>query len=106
MSISTPLNFSAIFIAGGISVTAGVLVGLALAWDAGLTQRWVTASIVLLAIAGIAGVTIEDRWMKKLGRAQGDAFAAVLHENVPLFSALVSPVIWLCILWLMIAKPA
>ncbi len=99
-------GFSRIFIAGGISVTVGVCVGLVMAWDAGLTQRWISASIALIAIAGVGGVAIEDRWVKRLSRAEGDAFAAILHEKVPLLAALVSPVLWLCILWLMIEKPA
>ncbi len=99
-------GFSGIFLAGGISVTVGVGIGLVLAWDAALTQKWVAASIVLIAIAGIAGVTIEDRWVNRLRHAEGDAFATVLHEKIPLMAALVSPVVWLGILWLMIEKPA
>ncbi len=99
-------GFSNIFLAGGILVTAGVCVGLALAWDAGLTQKWVATSIALIVLAGIGGVAIEDRWVKRLRRAEGDAFAAILHEKVPLWAALASPVIWLCVLWLMIEKPA
>jgi uncharacterized membrane protein len=98
--------FSRIFLVGGLSVTAGVSVGLVLAWDTALTQTWVTASIALIVIAGIAGVAIEDRWLKRLTHAEGDAFASILHERVPLLAALVSPVIWLSILWLMIEKPA
>jgi len=102
-------GFSRIFLVGGISVTAGVCVGLLLAWDAGLTQsltqRWVSASIALIAIAGIGGVAIEGSWVKRLTRAEGDAFTAVLHENVPFLAALASPVIWLFILWLMIERP-
>ncbi len=99
-------GFSGIFLAGGICVTAGVCVGLALAWNGGLTQRWVVASIVLIAIAGIGGVAIDDRWLRRLSRVQGDAFAAILDEKVPLLAAMASPVIWLFILWLMIEKPA
>jgi UDP-N-acetylmuramyl pentapeptide phosphotransferase/UDP-N-acetylglucosamine-1-phosphate transferase len=99
-------GFSGIFLAGGISVTAGVCVGLVLAWDVGLTQRWVVASIALIAIAGIGGVTIEDRWVNRLSRAEGDAFAAILNEKIPFLAALASPVLWLCILWLMVEKPA
>jgi uncharacterized membrane protein len=98
-------GFSGIFLAGGISVTVGVGVGLVLAWEAGLTQTWVAASIALIVIAGIGGIAIEDRWLKRLSRAEGDAFAAILHEKVPFMAALVSPVLWLCILWLMIEKP-
>ncbi len=98
-------GFSGIFLAGGISVTAGVSVGLMLAWDAGFTQRWVTASIALIAIAGIGGVAIEDRWVRRLSRAEGDAFVAILHEKVPSLAAYASPVLWLYILWLMIQKP-
>lgn len=99
-------GFSRIFLAGGISVTAGVCVGLVLAWDSGLTQTWVAASIALIAIAGIGSVAIEDRWVKRLGRAEGEAFAVILHEKVPFLAALASLVIWLFILWLMIEKPA
>jgi len=99
-------GFSGIFLAGGISITAGVFVGLVLAWNAGLTQTWVIASIALITIAGIGGVAIEDRWVKRLRRAEGDAFAEILHEKIPFLAAFVSPVIWLCILWLMIEKPA
>jgi hypothetical protein len=77
-----------------------------LAWNAGLTQIWITASIALIAIAGVGGVAIEDRWIKKLRRAQGDEFTAVLHERIPFLVAFASPVLWLCILWLMIEKPA
>lgn len=98
-------GFSRIFLIGGISVTAGVGVGLVLAWNAGITQRWVWASIALIAIAGIGGVVIEGSWVKRLTNAEGDAFAAVLHEKVPFLAALASPVIWLFILWLMIKKP-
>ena len=87
-------------------MTAGVCVGLVLAWEAGLTQRWVTASIALIAIAGIGGVAIEDRWVRKLSRAEGDAFVAILHEKIPFLAAFASPVLWLYILWLMIQKPA
>jgi len=99
-------GFSGIFLAGGVSVTVGVIVGLVLAWDAGLTQTWITASIILIVIAGIGGVAIEDRWLKRLSRAEGEAFTAILHQKVPFLAALVSPVIWLFILWLMIEKPA
>jgi UDP-N-acetylmuramyl pentapeptide phosphotransferase/UDP-N-acetylglucosamine-1-phosphate transferase len=98
-------GFSGIFLAGGISVTAGVSVGVMLAWDAGFTPRWVTASIALIVIAGIGGVAIEDRWVRRLSRAEGDAFVAILHEKVPLLAAYASPVLWLYILWLMIQKP-
>jgi hypothetical protein len=48
---------------------------------------------------------IEDRWMKRLARAQGDAFATVLNEKLPFFAALASPMLWLCSLWLMIERP-
>jgi uncharacterized membrane protein len=99
-------GFSGIFLAGGISVTAGVGVGLVLAWNAGLTQTWLTASLALITIAGVGGVAIEDRWVKRLRRAEGDAFAKILHEKIPFLAAFVSPMIWLCILWLMIEKPA
>jgi UDP-N-acetylmuramyl pentapeptide phosphotransferase/UDP-N-acetylglucosamine-1-phosphate transferase len=99
-------GFSGIFLAGGLSITAGVCIGLMLAWNAGLTQIWITASIALIAIAGVGGVAIEDRWIKKLRRAQGDEFTAVLHERIPFLVAFASPVLWLCILWLMIEKPA
>jgi uncharacterized membrane protein len=99
-------GFSGIFLAGGVSVTAGVGIGLLLAWNDGLTQRWIIASIVLIAVAGVAGVAIEDRWLKRLGRAEGAAFTAILHERVPRLAALASPAVWLCILWLMIEKPA
>jgi uncharacterized membrane protein len=98
-------GFSGIFLTGGISVTLGVGVGLVLAWDAGLTQKWVAVSIALIVIAGIASVAIEDRWLKRLSSAEGDAFAATLHEKVPFLAALISPMIWLTILWLMIEKP-
>jgi hypothetical protein len=99
-------GFSGIFLAGGISVSAGVCVGLILAWGAVLTQTWVTASIALITVAGIGGVAIEDRWLRRLSRSEGDAFTTILHEEVPFLAALVSPMIWLVILWLMIAKPA
>jgi hypothetical protein len=98
--------FSGIFLAGGVAVTAGVGVGLVLAWDTGLAQRWVAASIALIAVAGIGGVAIEDRWVRRLSRAEGDAFAAILHEKVPRLAAVASPLLWLGILWLMIDKPA
>jgi hypothetical protein len=62
--------------------------------------------MALIAIAGIGGVAIEDRWVSRLRRAEGDAFAAILHERVPFLAALASPVLWLTALWLMIAKPA
>jgi hypothetical protein len=99
-------GFSGIFLAGGVSVTIGVAVGLVLAWNTALTQTWVVASIALITIGGIANVAIEDRWLKKLSSAEGDAFGAVLHEKIPFWAASVSPVIWLFILWLMIEKPA
>jgi hypothetical protein len=99
-------GFSGIFLAGGISITAGVCVGLLMAWTAGLTQTWITASIALITVAGLGGVAIEDRWVNRLRRAEGDAFAAILHEKIPFLAACASPVLWLCILWLMIAKPA
>jgi uncharacterized membrane protein len=98
-------GFSGIFLAGGLSVSVGVGVGLVLAWGPGLTQKWVVASAALIVIAGIGGVAIEDRWLKRLSRADGDAFAEILHEKVPFLAALASPVIWLLILWLMIEKP-
>jgi hypothetical protein len=97
--------FSGIFLAGGVSVTAGVLVGLALAWDAGLGQGWLVASIVLIAIAGLGGVVIEDRWLGRLRRADGEAFAAIRREKLPFAAALASPLLWLGILWLMLEKP-
>ncbi len=99
-------GLSVIFLAGGVSVSAGVGIGLVLAWDAGLTQAWVAASTALIAIAGIGGVAIEDRWVSRLRRAEGDAFAVILRERGPLLAALASPVLWLCVLWLMIKRPA
>jgi ribose/xylose/arabinose/galactoside ABC-type transport system permease subunit len=99
--------FSGIFLAGGILVTVGVVVGLVLAWNAALlTQRWVLASIALITIAGVANVAIEDRWLKTLSVAESDAFDSVRREKIPFLAALVSPVIWMLILWLMIEKPA
>lgn len=99
-------GFSGIFVVGGMSITAGVATGLVLAWQAGLTQIWVTASIALIAIAGVGGVAVEDRWVKRLRGAEDDAFTAILHERIPFLAAFASPVLWLCILWLMIVKPA
>jgi hypothetical protein len=99
-------GFAGVFLAGGVCVTAGVTIGLVLAWDVGLKQTWIMASFALIAIAGVGGVAIEDRWLTKLTRADGDTFSAILHEKTPLLAALVSPVIWLGILWLMIEKPA
>jgi uncharacterized membrane protein len=99
-------GFSTIFLTGGIAVTAGVCLGLALAWRAELTQTWVAASVALIAIAGVGGVAIEDRWVTRLSRADGDAFPAILYEKVPILAAMASPALWLFILWLMIAKPA
>jgi UDP-N-acetylmuramyl pentapeptide phosphotransferase/UDP-N-acetylglucosamine-1-phosphate transferase len=97
---------SGTFLAGGVSVTAGVCIGLALAWAEGaLTRAWMVASMAVIAIAGIGGVGIEDRWVKRLRRAEGDAFAAILHERVPFLAASASPALWLCILWLVIEKP-
>ncbi len=99
-------GFSVIFLTGGISVTVGVCVGLVLALDVGFSQTWVVASIALIVIAGVGGVAIEDRWVKKLRRADGEAFATILHEKMPFLTAFVSPTLWLAILWLMIEKPA
>ncbi len=99
-------GFSGIFLVGGISVTVGVALGLVLAWDAAvLAQRWVAGSIALITIAGIGNVAIEDRWLKRLSRAEGEAFGAVLHEKIPFWAAWVSPAMWLFILWLMIERP-
>jgi uncharacterized membrane protein len=98
--------YDAVVLTGGLAVTGGVGVGLVLAWDWGLAQTWVAASIALIVIAGIGGVAIEDRWLKRLSRAEGDAFSAILREKVPFLAALASPALWLCILWLMIEKPA
>jgi hypothetical protein len=98
--------FSSIFLVGGILVTIGVGAGLVLAWNAAvLSQLWVVASIVLITIAGAANVSIEDRWLNRLSRAESNAFDTILHEQVPFWAALVSPVVWLFILWLMIEKP-
>jgi hypothetical protein len=99
-------GFSRIFLAGGLSITAGVGIGLVLAWNARLTQIWVTASIALITIAGVGGVAIEDRWVRRLRGAEGQAFTEILHEKIPFLAAFASPLIWLCILWLMIEKPA
>ncbi len=100
-------GFSGIFLAGGLLVTAGVGVGLMLAWDAAvLTQTGVVASVALITIAGIGNVVIEDRWLKRLSSSEGDTFEAVLNEKVPFLAVLVSPMIWLSILWLMIERPA
>jgi len=104
-AVSTIESFKIIFLLGGITVTAGVCAGLVLGWDGGFSQLWLAASIALIVIAGLGGVTIEDRWLRRLGRAKDDSFTAILHERTPLLAALVSPVLWLCILWLMIAKP-
>jgi hypothetical protein len=65
-----------------------------------------SAQAVARGFAGIAGVAIEDRWLKRLSRAENDAFATVLHERVPLLAAPASPAIRLFVLWLMITKPA
>jgi hypothetical protein len=97
--------FSRIFLAGGISVTAGVCIGLVLAWPDGLTRTWILASVVLIGVAGLGGVAIENRWVSRLSRAEGEAFTAILGEKTPLMASLVSPALWLCVLWLMIAKP-
>ncbi len=98
--------FKGIFVVGGMLVTSGVAVGVVLAWNDGLlTQRWILASIGLITVAGLANVTIEDRWLNSLSRADHEAFVAILHERVPYWAALVSPIAWLFILWLMIEKP-
>lgn len=99
-------GFSRLFLVGGVSVTIGVGLGLVLAWDAGLTQTWVAASIALIVLAGLGAAVIEDRWLGRLSRAKDDAFAAILHEKIPYLAALASPVIWLSILWLMVERPA
>jgi len=98
-------GFSRIFLVGGIAVTAGFCVGIVLARNAGFTQMWISASIALIAIAGIGGVVIEGRWVKRLRRAEGDTFARILHEKVPFAAALASPAIWICVLWRMIENP-
>jgi hypothetical protein len=98
-------GFAGIFLAGGLSVTAGVCLGLVLAWHVALTQKWLVESIGLIVIAGLAGVFIEDRWLNRLSQAEGDAFAAILPEKIPFLAALISSVIWLFILWLMIERP-
>ncbi len=99
-------SFSGIFLAGGILVTVGVGVGLVMAWrSALLSQTWVVASLALITVGGIGNVVIEDRWLKKLSGAEGDAFDVVLRERAPFLAALISPLIWLFILWLMIEKP-
>lgn len=99
-------GFSGVFLIGGISVTSGVAFGIVLAWDAGLAQTWVVASMVLIILAGVGGVVIEERWLGRLTRADDEVFAQILREKVPLFAAVASPVIWLTILWLMIERPA
>jgi UDP-N-acetylmuramyl pentapeptide phosphotransferase/UDP-N-acetylglucosamine-1-phosphate transferase len=99
-------GFAGIFLMGGLSVTAGVGIGLVLAWDTALTQTWVVASVALMVIAGTLGVVIEDRWLKRLSRAKGDAFNSIRQERGPFLAALASPLIWLLVLWLMIEKPA
>jgi hypothetical protein len=98
-------GFPAIFLAGGISVTAGVAAGLILAWHDGFAQRWIIESIILITIAGVGGVAIEDRWVKRLRCAEGDSFAVILHEKTPFLAAVISPAIWLYILLLMIERP-
>ena len=99
-------GFAGIFLAGGISISAGIGAGLVLAWNAGMAHTWITVSIALITVAGIGGVAIEDRWVRRLRRAEGDAFATILHEKIPFLAACASPMLWLGILWLMIAKPA
>ncbi len=99
-------SFSGVFLVGGVSVTLGFGVGFLLAWDAGLTRTWVAASIALIVLAGLGGVAIEDRWLRRLSRADGDSFNTILHEKIPRLAAYFSPMIWLSVLWLMIEKPA
>jgi hypothetical protein len=100
-------GFSGIFLVGGILVTIGVGVGLVLALNSALlTEGWVAASTALITVAGVGNVAIEDRWLKRLSNAEGDAFDAVRREKAPFVAALASPVIWLFILWLMVEKPA
>ncbi len=98
-------GFSRIFQFGGIAVTLSVCIGLYLARRFGLTQTWVSPSIALITLAGVGSVVIEDNWLTRLSRAEGDAFTAILHEKVPRVAAFASPLIWLMILWLMIKKP-
>ena len=98
--------YAGVFTIGGIAVTAGVAIGIVLALNAGLAQSWLAGSLVLISVAGIGGAIPENRWIKRLLAAPGDGVFIVLREPGALWLALASPLIWLLILWLMIAKPA
>jgi len=97
--------FGRVFAAGGISVGVGVVSGLFLAHTYGYTSSWLVLSYVLSAIAALIGILIDEPWSKRLAAADRQNLPLVRSAALPRLAAPLGIVLWLSILWLMVAKP-
>jgi H+/Cl- antiporter ClcA len=97
--------FGRVFAADGISVGVGVVSGLFLAHTYGYTSSWLVLSYVLSAIAALIGILIDETWSKRLAAADRQNLPLVRSAALPRLAAPVGIVLWLSILWLMVAKP-
>lgn len=97
--------FSRIFAAGGISVGIGVISGLLLARTYGYASGWLVLSYVLSAIAALTGILIDEPWSRRLASADDKTLPLIRRALLPRLAGPLGITLWLCILWLMIAKP-
>jgi len=98
--------FQPTFVVGGVAVGVGVVAGLYLAQFVGFTDRWLTMTYGLMLLAAGIGILIDDRWARRLRDSNRSAFDTISNQFLPRAAAIVGPVCWLAILWLMIDKPA
>ena len=97
--------FGRVFAAGGISVGVGVVSGLFLAHTYGYTSGWLVLAYVLSAIAALIGILIDEPWSKCLAAADRQNVPLVRSAALPRLASPLGIVLWLSILWLMVAKP-
>ena len=95
-----------LFRIGGIAVAIGIVAGLVLARSYGYTAPWLIGAYVLTAAAAGLGNGVDARWARRLAASDDATFEEVRRERAPAVSWVASVLVWLAILWLMIAKPS
>lgn len=92
---------------GKILVVIGIILGLQMARSFGLTSGWLLWTYALTAISILLGAAAFEPLKKQILMRVIDDRAAQKFEatNFPHIVLLVNPVLWIVILWLMVAKP-
>jgi hypothetical protein len=97
--------FSHVFAGGGVSVGIGVVSGLVLAYTYGYASGWLVLAYVLSAMTALVGILIDEPWSRRLAAADPQTLPLVRSAPLPRLAPAIGIVLWLSVLWLMIAKP-